>query len=260
MHILFIILLTILGIVAGSFANVLVIRTRKGESIVRPGSHCVDCNHALRWYDNIPVLSYIILRGKCRDCSTRISIQYPLVELSTGFMFAALYYKFQPENLTGLIQLVLWFVVTTFLVAAFVYDSRWLELPDQFTLPAIGVALVLLIITGYTTSFTNIIPQVVATMVFGLVYIALWYFTQGKLLGGGDIRLALLMGLLLLVPQLLVAIFVAYVLGALTGLLLIVFKQKKRTDRIAFAPFLIIGLYFGLFFGTQISIWYLSLI
>lgn len=260
MYILIVLIMLLLGLVAGSFANVLVLRTKSGESIVWPCSHCTLCQHTLRWYDNIPLLSYAILRGKCRNCHKHISMQYPVVEAAAGIMFMLLYLHFLPHTPLQWVQLAVWFIVTILLIAAFVYDLRWLELPDQFTLPVIGLAIVLIITKLLVSGWGSVWPQLLATMLFGLTYLGLWYFTHGKLLGGGDIRLAVLMGLLLMVPQLLVAIFVAYMLGALTGVALIVFRQKKRSDRIAFAPFLIIGMYVGLFFGLQTSTWYLSFI
>jgi prepilin signal peptidase PulO-like enzyme (type II secretory pathway) len=106
----------------------------------------------------------------------------------------------------------------------------------------------------------SIYSQLIATMVFSGFYLVVWVLSKGKILGGGDIRLAVLMGLLLSVPQLLVAVFVTYTIGALVGVLLIALKLKKRTDPVPFAPFLILGLYFGLFFGNQVSSWYLSMI
>jgi leader peptidase (prepilin peptidase)/N-methyltransferase len=159
----------------------------------------------------------------------------------------------------GWVELAGWCIVTVLLIAAFVYDLRYMMLPDQFMLPAIAIAALILGLNAYTYGLSSVVPQLIATAVFGGAYFALWFLSGGKFLGDGDIRLAVVMGLLLSVPQLLVAVFVAYLVGALLGVGLIVTKQKKRTDPVAFGPFLILGLYAGLFFGTQVSNWYLGL-
>jgi len=248
----------VLGLIVGSFANVLVLRTQKGESIVSPGSHCPNCHEPLKWQDNIPVFSYLLLKGKCRYCHKLISWQYPVVEAAVAMLFVSLYAYFTPGDVFGWLVLILWWIATVLLVAAFVYDLRWYELPDQFTLPVIGIAVLLLIFAASQNGLQSIVPQLIATVIYTGIYFALYILSKEKFLGGGDIRLAVLMGLLLSVSQLLVGVFVAYLSGALAGLLFIALGRKNRTDRIPFAPFLIFGLYFGLFFGSQISAWYLS--
>lgn len=220
---------------------------------------CPHCKHQLAWHDNLPLLSYLLLQGKCRYCNKPISIQYPLVELSTALLFIALYLHFLPASMLGWVELAGWCIVSVLLIAAFVYDLRYMMLPDQFMLPAIAIAALILGLNAYTYGLSSVVPQLIATAVFGGAYFALWFLSGGKFLGDGDIRLAVVMGLLLSVPQLLVAVFVAYLVGALLGVGLIVTKQKKRTDPVAFGPFLILGLYAGLFFGTQVSNWYLGL-
>ncbi len=251
--------LFLLGLCLGSFVNAWVWRTKVGRSIATGRSMCPHCKHQLAWYENLPIISYIILRGKCRNCSKPISIQYPLVELSTALLYVALYLHFLPAGKFDWAVMLGWCIVSVLLIAAFVYDLRYMMLPDQFMLPAIVVATLMLGLNAYTYGLSSVVPQLVATAVFGGAYFALWFLSGGKYLGDGDIRLAVVMGLLLTVPQLLVAVFVAYLVGALLGVGLIATKQKKRTDPVAFGPFLILGLYVGLFFGTQVSNWYLSL-
>lgn len=248
------------GIALGSFVNAWVWRTKEGKSVAKGRSMCPDCKHQLSARDNIPVISYLLLKGRCRYCDKTISIQYPLVEIITSLLFVALYVYFSPSDAYMWIQLLAWCVATVLLVAAFVYDLRWMILPDKFTLPVIAIGIGLLVLQSIQFGVSSIYAQLIATLIFTGLYIAIWVLSKGKLLGGGDIRLALLMGLLLSVPQLLVGVFVAYTVGALVGVLLIAIKLKKRTDAVPLAPFLIFGLYFGLFFGNQISSWYLSMI
>lgn len=256
----YILLFFVLGLAMGSFVNAWVWRTKEGKSVAKGRSMCPHCKHQLSVLDNIPVVSYLLLRGKCRYCNKTISIQYPLVEIITSLLFVAVYLYFSPSNLYMWLQVVAWCVATVLLVAAFVYDLRWMILPDKFTLPVIAIAIMLLALQAWQFGVASIYAQLIATLIFTSIYLAIWIFSKGKLLGGGDIRLALLMGLLLTVPQLLVAVFVAYVVGALVGVTLIAIRLKKRTDAVPLAPFLIFGLYFGLFFGNQISSWYLSMI
>lgn len=260
MDILLVIVFAILGLCFGSFVNAWVWRTKEGKSVAKGRSMCPDCKHQLSATDNIPLVSYLILRGKCRYCHKSISIQYPLVELITSLLFMALYLYFAPIDMYQWFLLVTWCVITVLLVAAFVYDLRWMLLPDKFTLPVVAIAILLLVVQATQYGIASIYSQLIATLIFAGFYLAIWVLSKGKLLGGGDIRLALLMGLLLSVPQLLVAVFIAYTVGALVGVLLIALKLKKRTDAVPLAPFLIFGLYFGLFFGNQISGWYLSMI
>jgi len=221
---------------------------------------CPHCQHQLSWQDNIPLLSFAILRAKCRYCKKPISWQYPLVELAGGGLFAALYWHFGPSSGYGWLELGLWCLATVFLLSAFVYDLRWMLLPDRFTAPVIALGLLLLALAGANNGWASVLPQLLAAVVFGSMYFGLWFFSGGRLLGDGDIRLALAMGLLLLVPQLFVAVLVAYVVGALVGVYLMVKKGKARTTAVPMGPFLIFGLYFGLFFGTQIASWYTAFI
>lgn len=252
------VLFFLLGLTFGSFVNAWVWRVRTGKSIAKGRSVCPSCKHQLAWYDNIPLVSFVILRAKCRYCKKPISWQYPLVELATGLLFAALYLHFLPKGLYLWLQLALWCVASVFLVAGFVYDYLHMELPDRFMLPVIAIGLMLIGLAGLHNGWLSIVPQLIATGVFTAAYFALWFFSKGTFLGDGDIRLAAAMGLLLLVPQLLVAVFVAYAVGAIVGVFLIAVKGKKRTSAVAMGPFLIFGLYFGLFWGVQIASWYLK--
>lgn len=257
---IFIVLFFVIGLAMGSFVNAWVWRTKEGKSVAKGRSMCPDCHHQLSVKDNIPVISYIILRGRCRYCNKPISIQYPLVEIITSLLFVAVYLYFSPGSMYTWFLVAVWCIISVLLISAFVYDLRWMILPDKFTLPVIIMAIILLGVQAVVYGVASVYAQLIAALVFTSVYLAIWILSKGKLLGGGDIRLALLMGLLLSVPQLLVGVFVAYTVGAVVGVLLIAIKLKKRTDAVPLAPFLIFGLYFGLFFGEQISNWYLSMI
>ena len=255
-----IILFALLGLSLGSFINAWVWRVKTGKSIVKGRSMCPHCKHQLEWYDNIPLLSFMLLKAKCRYCKKPISWQYPIVELSTALLFAALYLHFSPITGYSWLELGLWCLASVFLVSAFVYDLKWMLLPDRFTLPAVAIGLVLVVLAGASSGWAAVVPQLIAAVVFGAMYFGLWYFSGGRLLGDGDIRLAVAMGLLLLVPQLFVAVLVAYVTGALVGVYLMTQKGKTRTTAVPMGPLLIFGLYFGLFFGSEIARWYMTFV
>ena len=251
-----IILMLLLGLSFGSFVNAWVWRVKTGKSVASGRSICPNCKKQIAWYDNVPVLSFIILSGKCRNCKKPISLQYPLVELAGGLLFTLLYLHFIPTKNNTWLELGLWCAATVFLLAAFIYDLKYMVLPDRFTLPAVAIGAMLVTINSVENGTKSIEPQLVATTVFVLIYFGLWFFSKGKYLGDGDIRLAAVMGLLLTLSQLIVGVFVAYILGALIGIYLISKRNKKINSAIPMGPFLIFGIYFGLLFGSQVASWY----
>jgi len=254
-----IILVFLLGVTFGSFVNAWVWRVKTGRSVASGRSVCPNCKKQIEWYDNIPLVSYVVLRGKCRKCKKPISIQYPIVEMTGGLSFAGLYLHFLPTQNNTWLELALWCAASVFLLAAFVYDLKNMLLPDRFTLPVIGIGVMLVTLNSIENGSASIQPQLIATTIFVIAYFSLWFFSKGRYLGDGDIRMAAVMGLLLTVPQLIVGVFVAYMVGALTGLYLILRKSKKSDSHIPMGPFLIFGIYFGLLFGEQIVGWYMKL-
>ncbi len=255
-----IILLFLLGLTFGSFVNAWVWRVKAGKSVATGRSMCPNCKKQLDWYDNIPLVSYILLRGKCRNCKKPISIQYPLVELLSGSLFIGLYLHFNPTQNNTWLEFALWCAATVFLLAAFIYDLKNMLLPDRFTLPVIGIGAILVILNSVENGPASIEPQLIATSIFVAIYFSMWFFSRGRFLGDGDIRMAAVMGLLLAVPQLIVGVFTAYIAGALVGIYLISKKGKKRDSAVPMGPFLIFGIFFGLFLGSQIANWYMGFI
>ena len=249
----------LLGVVLGSFINAWVWRTRENLSIVRGRSMCPSCKHQLAWQDLIPVFSYITLGGKCRYCRKPISILYPALELATGALFAGLYLYFQPTIWQAWLQLAILLAISVLLIAAFVYDSKYMQLPEAYMLPAIALAALSLGLTAFWQGWAGLTSQLVALAVVVAVYSALWYFSGGKWLGAGDIRVVAVMGLILGPKALMVALFGAYLIGAAYGVYILRGKKQKRGIRLPFGPFLIIGFYIGIFAGNQIANWYLGL-
>ena len=248
----------LIGLILGSFVNAWVWRTRNDKSVAKGRSECTHCHHKLAWYDLVPVLSYVWLRGKCRYCHKHISIQYPLVEAGTAGLFGALYWVIAPTGVYGWVQFVLLVATTVLLVAAFVYDALYMELPEKYMLPAIALGVVSLGLKAYQVGWDSLVPQLIGLACVVLFYTALWYFSRGKWLGAGDIRIVAIMGLFLNPKQLLVGLFFCYVIGAVYGLYMLYKSKNKKNIKVPFGPFLIIGFYIGLVAGEAIANWYLG--
>lgn len=167
---------------------------------------------------------------------------------------------FMPAGMFEWLQLLVWFALSSLLLAALVYDARWMLLPDAFVMPATILALLLAVISTLDVgSLSALWPRLIAAALFAGIFFLIWYASGGGWIGDGDIWLAAIMGLVLTGVQLVVAIFVAFNLGAIVGLVLIAIHRKTRKSTIAFGPFLIVGLFAGLFFGEALLNWYLGI-
>jgi len=246
----------IFGLIIGSFLNVVILRLPDPEqSIVFPASHCPACGAQIAWYDNIPLLSYLILGGRCRHCRNRISLQYPLVELACGLLLVGLYLTF---GLGTSFFLSLPFVCS--LLVVIVIDIRLQIIPDLISLP--GIAL------GFLFSFIN--PHVswvqsgLGILVGGgsLYLVALVYalLTGREGMGGGDIKLLAMLGAFLGIQSLLFIVFASSITGSLAGILAMLYQKKGGQTRIPFGPFLSLAALAWLFFQPEImQIWSLYL-
>ena len=246
------------GLCIGSFLNCLVYRLEEEKSL-KGRSFCPHCKHALSWLDLFPVLSYLFLKGKCRYCRKSISIQYPLVELATGLIFLLIFsYKFEISNFLNLLFLL---YIAGSLIAIFIYDLKHYIIPDKVLFPAIAAALVYDLI-----SWQHILNNLLAVVIASGFFLAIFLISKGKWMGFGDVKLAVLMGLLLGFPNVLAALFLAFFFGAIIGVILMAFpfgsaqgRQKKSLkSEIPFGPFLIIGTFLTMFCGNQIIQWYLN--
>jgi len=180
------------------------------------------------------------------------------VELNTGILFAVLYLVLTPSSGYELIQFVILLIASVLLVAAFVYDAKFMELPEKYMLPAVALGVVSLGLKAYQDGWNSLTGQLIGLAVVVLLYTALWFFSKGKWLGAGDIRIAAIMGLFLVPSQLIVGLFTAYLVGAIYGVYILRKSKSKKGIRVPFGPFLIIGFYVGLLWGQQIANWYLS--
>ncbi|MFA6974149.1 MAG: prepilin peptidase [Parcubacteria group bacterium] len=254
----------ILGLIIGSFLNVVVYRLRVAESIAHGRSKCPNCQKQIVWYDNIPLLSFILLRQRCRYCREKISYQYPLVEVGTGLLFALVGLNFfNMADLTTWTTTLYYLGVISFLVAIFVYDFLYMEIPDLVLWPAvtwvIAFGLILEGGQGGQGGIGLIYSGVLAAFVAFAFFFALVAVSKEKWMGMGDAYLVILLGLILGWPNILLALFLAFGMGAIFGLVLIVLKKKKMQSQIPFAPFLILGTLLALFWYAPIVNWYLGL-
>ena len=249
---MYIFLLFIIGLLIGSFLNVCIVRIPEGESISFPPSHCTNCGSRIKPYDLIPLLSYILLRGKCRVCGSGVSLQYPAVELLTGILFAALYFKY---GLT--FQLLKGAVFFCFLMVIGVIDLKTTDIYFKVTLSGILMGLVFTA-SGYLIDpFQNGIWDYLLGGIAGGSAIAVIILLTGGM-GWGDAELCLLCGFYLGFPRTVVMLLFSFVIGAAIGLILVVTGRKSRKDMIPFGPFLAIGSVLSYFFGQELIQFYLT--
>lgn len=246
-------IIAVFGLLVGSFLNCVVYRLETRQSFLKGRSFCPYCKKTLQWYDLIPVLSFLWLRGKCRYCKTQISWQYPLVEIATALLFLLLFifrYNF-----------LFYILIVPALIIIFVYDLKHYIIPDKVIYPAIAVSGIWYLVSGiFFASYTKYNIQNTIYSAFGaaLFFLLIVLITRGKGMGIGDIKLAFLMGLILGWPDILVALLLAFFLGAAIGLVLIILGKKSMKSEVPFGPFLITGLLLVLFFGDKLIDWYLS--
>lgn len=246
----------ILGATVGSFLNVVAARVPVGASVVRPGSACPRCGHEIRGRDNVPVLSWILLRGQCRDCSEPISVRYPLVEATTAALFAATTLHF---GLVAVLPAFLLLAAVSVVLAVIDLDTK--RLPDAIVLPTYPVAFALGMLTLPGSGWEPMIRAVLGGAALLLVYFALWFFTGGRGMGFGDVKLAGLLGgyaAWLGWGHLVVAGFGAFLLGGLVGVALMASGRAGRRSAIPFGPFMLASTWIAVFAGDAIIDLYLS--
>ena len=237
-----IILIIVLGLCFGSFLNALVWRVGHSESIVRGRSKCPHCEKAIVWYDLVPMLSFIWLRGMCRNCRQVISWQYPLVELVTSVALVLLYAVFGLSN-----EFFVAALTTLFLIPIFLTDLRYKIIPDRIVV--LGIIIILAVQIWAGAGVTNLL----AAIAIGVGFFAWQYIlSRGQWIGAGDIGLGALMGVTLGWPNILVALTTAYLGGAIVGIALMGLKKTVAATQLPFAPFLTTATFFTILYGKNI--------
>ena len=240
----------VLGTVIGSFANVCIFRLPRRQSLIAPASHCPQCNAAILPYQNIPILSYLLLRGRCARCREPISIRYPLVELLTGILFFLVYQRLGP-TWEGLEAAVL---LSALVVISFI-DLEHKLVPDVISLPGIVVGLLF----GLLVPMNQVLDSLWGVLLGGGLFYLIALVSRGGM-GGGDIKLIAMIGAFMGWKLILVTIFAAVLLGSLVAVALLILRLKGRKDMIPFGPFLALGAFITLFYGKAIILWYFSLL
>lgn len=244
---LFVIITFVFGLIIGSFLNVCIHRIPRGQSLVFTPSHCPACGYRLIPLDMIPVVSFLLLRGCCRNCGIKISWRYPLVELLTGFMFAICYTQIGLQ-----ISLFIALFFTAFMIVVAFIDLEHYIVPNKLVLLGLGAGAIFLLLikdTSYTSPLWGLISGTGFLLLLALV-------SRGGL-GGGDIKLAAVLGLFLGWPLAPLSVFLGCCLAGLTGIILICAKKKNSKDAIPFAPFLGVGGYITMLWGWDLIRWYL---
>jgi len=221
-----VVLIFILGLIVGSFSNVCICRIPKNESIIFPASHCPKCHSNISPKDNIPLLSYILLKGRCRNCKSKISIQYPILS-------------------------------SALVIIAFI-DLNKQIVPDVISLPGIVIGFVISFFVPYISFINSALGVVVGGGIILIIGMAGSVIFKKEAMGGGDVKLAAMIGAFLGWKYIIISLFLGFFLGALTGIILILSKIKSREDTVPFGPFIVLGSFITLLWGEKIISWYIG--
>ncbi|RJQ35417.1 prepilin peptidase [Candidatus Parcubacteria bacterium] len=250
----------IFGLFIGSFLNVVIYRLHREESFVKGSSKCLFCGHRLYPKDLIPLFSYVFLRGHCRYCQQRFSSQYPLVEATTALAFILIFINIFPQDswnyaqITDYFKLLSWWTMASFLIIIFVYDLRYYLILDKVILPAIIFSFFANLVLGH-----NWWQMLLAGVVGGGFFLLQYVLSKGRWIGGGDIRLGALMGIILSWPHVLTALFIAYILGSIISVILLLGSKKAWGDKVPFGTFLSLATFVTLLYHQELTNWYFSL-
>lgn len=244
------------GSIVGSFLNVCIYRIPRKLSIIIPSSRCPSCNTWIKPWDNIPILSYFFLKGKCRVCKSKISLIYPLVEFLNAAMYVFILWRFGFA-----LHTLLYFVFCSTLIVISFIDLEFQIIPDKITLPGIPVGIIMgsFLLPDPFMRYTILGWQasLIGFVVGGGLFYALALVSRGGM-GGGDIKMMAMVGALMGWKAVLLISFIGSFIGGIVGIFLMVFKGKGRKTKIPFGPFLALGSLITLFYGEEIFYWYLN--
>jgi leader peptidase (prepilin peptidase)/N-methyltransferase len=237
-------LIFIFGLLLGSFLNCLVYRLNEAKNWRKfffGRSYCPKCKRNLCWFDNLPLFSFLFLKGKCRWCHSPIPWRYPLVELATGILSVMVYHF----SIGSVANLIFNLIMIYALIGIFLSDLLYRTIPDQIVYPVIALALFWLIVNSQW-------PSVLSGLGAALFFLLLVLLTRWQGMGLGDVKLAGLMGLILGFPKIIVALYLGFLTGALVGVILVLTKRKRLKSEIPFGPFLVLATFIALFWGDKI--------
>jgi leader peptidase (prepilin peptidase)/N-methyltransferase len=246
------VVLLLFGLCVGSFLNVCIHRLPLKQSVVRPGSRCPSCGYELRWYDNVPVLSYVMLRARCRSCSRPISLQYPLIEVVTAIVFLAHWYAFGPTPL-----LAARLVLGCALIVLFMIDLEHQILPDVITLPGIVIGLVLSVFLP-PGPIASLIGVLLGGGVLWAIAEAWFRLRKVEAMGFGDVKMLAMVGAWLGWKMVLLTFVLSSMMGGLVGAVLLASRRADMATRVPFGTMLAVAAMIASLYGGPILAWYLS--
>lgn len=238
-------LIFLLGTLIGSFLNVCIYRIPRKEDIVYTPSHCFNCSNPIKWYDLVPVVSYILLLGKCRHCKTKISLQYPIIELLNGAAYMGIFCIYGLSKETFIYS-----ALFSILLVIALIDLKHFIIPNGLV-----IALTVLALINLALDYPNWLNYVIGFFCVSLILLGIAVITRGKM-GGGDIKLMAAAGLLLGWQHILLALMLGSIIGAFIGIVLIATKVITRKQMIPFGPFLSLGIMLSVLFYEPLIFWY----
>lgn len=246
-YIILYIMIFLIGISIGSFLNVCIYRIPKKEDIVFERSHCMSCGNVLKWYELIPLFSFLVQGGKCRNCKTKLSVQYPLIELLNGLIYVWIFMAkgFQPES-------ILLCICASVLIVISVIDWRTYEIPFGCNI-IIGILGIVRVFSNLAHWYDYVIGFFAVSGLFLIIY----WITKGRGIGGGDIKLMAAAGLLLGWQNILLSLMIGSIAGSVIHLALMKIQGKDRV--LAFGPYLAFGIFISMLYGNDIITWYLGM-
>lgn len=245
-----IVFILVIGLCIGSFLNVCIYRLPKGESISFPPSHCQNCGYRLKVKDLIPVFSYIFLKGKCRNCGEKISIQYPIIELTNAILYACVYLRY---GLT--VETIKYSIFASLLLVIGMIDFKTTLVCIETTIFGIIVSIIFMGYSWYSTKVFPLDNVIGGAIGFSIIWLIV-KLTAG--MGEGDIDIALVCGLFLGKKGIAITLFFGIILGGLAGIVFLIARKKGKKDEMAFGPYLAMGAFIALMWGERIFNWYIS--
>lgn len=266
MLILTLVLIFILGLIVGSFLNVVIYRLKNGGNIIWDRSRCPHCKKTLGFWDLIPVLSFLAFKAHCRYCRKNISWQYPLVELGAAITFIVVFLNldllknnfFYIAGLGSISVFIFFCFILSLTIVIFVFDLRYYLIPDVVLIPGILVTLGMFLLSFASSGKFSFFNNILGALIFSGFFLVQYFLSRGRWVGGGDIKLGLFLGLILGWKFTIVCLFLAYLSGAIVAIFLIILKKKTRKDILPFGPFLISAFVFSLFYGNYFLNLYLN--
>ncbi len=237
----------VLGLIFGSFVSALTWRIPREISIAKGRSMCPNCKKQIAWYDNIPLLGFIFLMGKCRNCGKKISFRYPIIEFLVALGFLTIYLI----TFESLLTLVFSLIIFLILISIFVIDLEERIIPDPLVFMGIVISVVYFLLIDPTT----IVHRIFAGLIAGVLLLLVHLITRGHGMGLGDVKFAVLGGFLVGMDKFLIWLLLAFLTGAVVGIILILGKKAKIKSKIAFGPFLVLAIPITLCYGEKILFW-----